>query len=128
MTSVFGHIYLLKMGPYYKIGKTVDLEKRPFEIVGRYNRIEPRLPYDVEFALSFDCFAEDMDAVERRIHEKFSDSRMRGEWFMLSSEDCMWFLEQNEIPFWPRQCSCAAGCDFCRKVQYEMLEQVPCPS
>jgi Meiotically Up-regulated Gene 113 (MUG113) protein len=126
MSNPIGYIYLLQMGPYYKIGKTIDKAKRPFEIVRRINGIEPNLPYSAEFVMTFDCFLADMDAVERLLHARFADSRMRGEWFMLSHEDRLWLLEQEEIPFWPHHCVC--DCRLCADTKYAMLEQIPSPS
>jgi hypothetical protein len=126
MQNELGCIYVIRMGPYFKIGKTVDREHRPFEIVRRLNKMEPRLPYDAEPMLFLSCFLKDLDRVERQLHEHFSLSRMRGEWFMLSPEDRQWIVFQGEIPVWINNCDC--DCDTCRDFRYVELEQIPSPS
>jgi Meiotically up-regulated gene 113 len=92
---------LVKYGPYYKIGKTTLGYERPKSIARRMNQIEPRLPFDTIPLAQFQCFLQDMDALERLLHAKFSEKRQQGEWFELSNDDLLWMLYQEEFQFWP---------------------------
>lgn len=74
-----GYVYVLK-GPqgYYKIGKTVSPDNR----IATFG-IE--LPFDVEYELVVKV--EDYHSAERRLHERYANKRVRGEWFALTKED-----------------------------------------
>ena len=74
-----GYVYLLK-GPsgYYKIGMTQNPATRraSFGVT---------LPFEVEF----ECLikTDDMSGLELKLHDMYSNRRVNGEWFNLTSED-----------------------------------------
>ena len=75
-------VYLFRMGNAYKIGRTRDLEKRMSELD------TPKLPYEIE--LVYVIYLNDFEtgaAIEARLHQRFRDKRLRGEWFNLSPDD-----------------------------------------
>lgn len=72
-----GYVYLLKAGPWTKIGKTRDLESR-------IGRLAIQLPFPVELAHAIECAAPDY--VEKVLHSWFSRYRLNGEWFELPDE------------------------------------------
>lgn len=73
-----GVVYLLKAGPFYKIGKAVDFTKR-------LNQIKLQLPYPVE--VIHRIASDDITAIERYWHRKFAHQRANGEWFTLSDSE-----------------------------------------
>ncbi len=79
-----GYLYVLRAGPYYKIGRTIDLP-------GRIRRLKSQiqLPWPVEVVYTFPC--EDMVAAESFFHRNFARKRMNGEWFELDNIDLRWF-------------------------------------
>jgi hypothetical protein len=83
-----GFIYLLSGGGYYKIGLTTDVDRRISEI-------SPKLPFEVE--LIHVIQADDMTKAESYLHERFSDKRVNGEWFRLSSDDVEWIKGLDSI-------------------------------
>ena len=110
-----GYIYVLKFGPFWKIGKSIHPVKRALEIQDRLEKLQPHLPFTPLFPFLFMCWLKDLSAVESAIHRHFADKRKRGEWFELSEADIQWMIEQEEIPFW-----CVSG--------EEYLSAIPCPS
>jgi len=80
-----GWIYVLQADQYYKIGQTVDLDRRLTQIV-------PQLPFPAELAHTF--HTSDMNATETALHEKFADKRTHGEWFRLDEDDIAWLKSQ----------------------------------
>jgi hypothetical protein len=95
-----GMIYIIKAGPYYKIGKSSIGWQRPKTVIDRMNGVEPKLPFQADLLAQYQCFFQDMDRIERLLHDRFSDKRHKGEWFELSDADLLWTLEQDEMPFW----------------------------
>lgn len=73
-----GVVYMLKSGPFYKIGRTVDF-------TSRLNRIKLQLPYPVEEVHRI--ASDDIAATERYWHTKFKPQRVNGEWFILSDSE-----------------------------------------
>lgn len=73
-----GFVYLIKCEGYYKIGMSNDPK----------NRI-PHLSVLTPFNTSAICVieSEDMRLLEKQLHDKFTDKRVNGEWFVLSDED-----------------------------------------
>lgn len=75
-----GHIYILstRRGEY-KIGRTTQ------EPTERLGQISPQLPYPVELYLVYetDNVVED----ESRLHKRYENQRLNGEWFYLTQED-----------------------------------------
>lgn len=70
-----GFVYILKCGPYFKIGKARSLERR----LRDYDRDAP-FPY----TLHFSKFVESKDKMEKRLHWFCRNYPRRGnEWFRL---------------------------------------------
>jgi hypothetical protein len=98
MADLFGYIYIIKFGPHYKIGKSADSIKRWLQIVDDLLDFEPQLPFEACCPLHFKCWSQDLNSVESALHKHFSDKRLRGEWFDLSTADLEWLVDQKEIP------------------------------
>lgn len=73
-----GVVYLLKAGPFYKIGKATDFAKR-------LSQIKLQLPYPVE--VIHRIASDDISATERYWHRKFAHQRAHGEWFTLNDAE-----------------------------------------
>lgn len=74
-----GHIYLIQADTgHYKIGRSRNVPER-------MKLFSVKLPFNFEMIHQFPC--QDMYAAESDLHEIFSDKRINGEWFSLSSED-----------------------------------------
>jgi Meiotically up-regulated gene 113 len=73
-----GGVYLLKAGPFYKIGKADVFDRR-------IKQVRLQLPYEVEVAHLI--YTPSPYEVEHWWHERFAHKRMNGEWFGLSDED-----------------------------------------
>jgi Meiotically Up-regulated Gene 113 (MUG113) protein len=75
-----GYIYVLKSGPYYKIGYADDVEQR-MKTVGA--SVKPDgLVEPIEFLFSFETSSKMI--AERMLHDYFASKRVKGEWFELS--------------------------------------------
>jgi len=74
-----GHVYLLLAdNGLYKIGWAANVDNRILQL-------EPKLPYDLELIHSIKT--DRPRTLERELHGKFADKRVRGEWFKLDTED-----------------------------------------
>jgi len=72
-----GFIYIVKFTDYFKIGKTINMQKR----MGEYTKL-PEKPQII--------MCEEVDnysAIEEKLHTIFDSKRVRGEWFNLSEKD-----------------------------------------
>lgn len=77
--SRHGYVYLVRSASSaYKIGRTRNPEdrQRTFGI---------QLPFEVDFIAIIET--EDMYALERKLHNRFADRRLNGEWFNLTEAD-----------------------------------------
>ena len=75
-----GYIYVLKSGPYYKIGYADDVEQRLKQVS---NAVKPDDLVDpIELLFSFSTTSKLL--AEKMLHEYFSSKRVKGEWFALS--------------------------------------------
>lgn len=75
---VQGYVYILKADfGVYKIGRTKDLERRLRDF-----RIFPK-----EFELVHSIACEDEVKVEKELHERYKDKKVRNEWFELTDSD-----------------------------------------
>jgi hypothetical protein len=86
--STKGVVYLLKSGPYYKIGKTVNLEQR-------LTQIGLQLPEPVEVVHKIET--DDVSGIESYWHRRFGGKRANGEWFSLTEEDVKAFVSRSSM-------------------------------
>jgi hypothetical protein len=84
--SVYGFVYIMKSGRYYKIGRSICAEKREYEL---------RLQLPEELALVHKIKTDDPVGIEKYWHERFKDKRKGGEWFDLSAADVAAFKRRN---------------------------------
>lgn len=75
-----GYVYVLKAGPYYKIGRATDLDRR-------IKQLKVQLPFEVELIHVILC--ENHEASEKYWHTRFGEYRSNGEWFELESDHLM---------------------------------------
>ena len=73
-----GYIYLLKSQNAYKIGRSQSIEKRIYTI-------QNTTPFKIK--LIFKKKVRDCFQMERKLHLKFKEKRIKGEWFQLNKED-----------------------------------------
>jgi hypothetical protein len=87
-SSSMGKVYLLKAGPFYKIGKAKDFDKR-------LRQIRLQLPYPVEVVhvISTSEFSQ----LETYWHRKFKTKRTNGEWFVLTDQDVKEFVKYSKL-------------------------------
>lgn len=81
-----GVVYLLKAGPFYKIGKASNFNKR-------LKQIKLQLPYPVEVIHLIKSY--DITGVETYWHRTFREKRANGEWFLLTDGDVNEFSKHS---------------------------------
>jgi hypothetical protein len=81
-----GSVYLYKSGKHYKIGRTNDLKRRDREI---------KLQLPIEAELIHRIITDDPVGIEKYWHSRFSENRLNGEWFNLSSSDIKAFRRRK---------------------------------
>ena len=69
-----GFVYLLKSGPYYKIGASGQVSER-------IKQLSTLPPFDIE--LIHTIYSHDMYGLEASLHTYYADKRKNGEWFEL---------------------------------------------
>lgn len=87
MKSKSGYVYLLKAlhdNQLFKIGRA----KNPKD---RMRTFGIKLPFEVEFELLIQT--EDMYYLEKKLHSKFKEVRLSGEWFRLSDDDVQYMRD-----------------------------------
>jgi len=85
---VKGVVYLLRAGAFFKIGKSIDLDKR-------LGQIKLQLPYPVEVVHVIQA-AHPLEA-EAQWHRRFAALRRNGEWFELSEAEVDEFKGVSEM-------------------------------
>lgn len=76
--KINGHVYLLRgTNSTYKIGKTRNLKKRMKHFCG--------LPFEISLVHAIP--SDDITSLEKEFHDRYSDRRVRGEWFKLQEEE-----------------------------------------
>jgi hypothetical protein len=83
---VKGYVYLAKHGQDYKIGRSNDVARRRREIA-------LLLPQELEHVHVIET--DDPEGIERYWHQRFSDRRIRGEWFRLDHDDVAAFKRRR---------------------------------
>lgn len=73
-----GYVYILGAPDFYKIGRAKDVDSR-------VKQLAIQLPWAVDVIHTIPC--EDYARSERALHERFSDRRANGEWFLLGEGD-----------------------------------------
>lgn len=76
-----GYVYVIESNGLFKIGRSVDPEKRLRQISGSIK------PLTVEFKLVHTIKSDNADIAERRLHALYRNQRRDGEWFELSEEN-----------------------------------------
>ena len=83
-----GHVYLLKAGNYYKIGRTTDVSRRIIQL-------GLQLPWPATLVHSIPV--SHMAWAERHLHAKFYSKRTNGEWFDLDDDDVRWICSLTQL-------------------------------
>lgn len=81
-----GFVYLLRSGRFYKVGYTLDVGRRRYDIA-----LQLPEPVTEEHVISTD----DPVGIERYWHQRFADRRKNGEWFELSRADVSAFKRRR---------------------------------
>jgi hypothetical protein len=83
---VSGYVYLLRHGQHYKIGRSNDTVRRRREIA-------LLLPQELEHVHVIET--DDPEGIEAYWHRRFASTRVRGEWFALTSGDVAAFRRRR---------------------------------
>lgn len=75
-----GFVYVIRCGPYFKIGRTSKVERRMVQL-------GVQMPHPIEIVWT--KHVSNMCVAEKFLHEMFSHKRMNGEWFNLNNDDLL---------------------------------------
>lgn len=81
-----GHVYLLKSGRYYKIGKSNAAGRREYEL----NVQMPEESKNIHVIRT-----DDPSGIEAYWHKRFEQKRKKGEWFDLAASDVQAFKRRK---------------------------------
>ena len=81
-----GGVYMVKAGPYYKIGKAEDFDKR-------LKQIQALHPEPVEVVHKI--YTYEATKTEKEWHSRFANQRRNNEWFDLADSDVAEFKQQS---------------------------------
>jgi hypothetical protein len=84
--DVFGFVYLMRSGRYYKIGRSVCAEKRTYEV---------QLQLPEELRLVHKIKTDDPVGIEAYWHQRFSEKRVNGEWFARTTQEIKAFRRRK---------------------------------
>jgi hypothetical protein len=84
-----GYIYLLAWNGNTKIGMTT---RHPGK---RLEEISPKMPTKPKLIFFYEC--GDVRSEERKLHNRFSEKRVNGEWFTLSERDIEYIAKRGGI-------------------------------
>jgi len=76
-----GFVYVLQAGEFYKIGRSRNVDNRIMQL-------STIPPFELELVCAI--ATDDMYELEKLLHERFDNRRVRGEWFALTEEDVTW--------------------------------------
>lgn len=83
---VEGYVYLMQFGKEYKIGTSNNVERR-------FRELKTQMPY--EGKIIHTITTGDPEGIEAYWHGYFSQKRLKGEWFQLSSSDVKYFKKRK---------------------------------
>lgn len=90
----FGFVYLIDSGEYYKIGASLNPEKRLRQLKTGSSR-----PLKMIHWLYSSRYRE----VEKKLHDRFASKRVSGEWFNLCGYDVEYIKSLNYLGNSPRE-------------------------
>jgi len=85
-SAVFGFVYLMKSGRFFKIGRTNSAGRREYELA---------IQLPERASMVHKIKTDDPVGIEEYWHKRFADRRRNGEWFQLSAADVCAFRRRR---------------------------------